>query len=42
MKRITLAKILDCLASDTNAVTIPAHTAHKARQAIERMLQLSI
>ena len=41
MKRITLAKILDCLASDTNAVTIPAHTAHRARQAIERMLQLS-
>jgi quinolinate synthase len=42
MKRITLTKILDCLASDTNAVTIPAHTAHRARQAIERMLQLSI
>ncbi len=41
MKRITLPKILQCLESEREVVTIPVHTAQRARQAIERMLQLS-
>jgi len=38
MQRITLPKILRCLETLTPAIDVPPDVAHRARQALERML----
>ncbi len=40
MQRITLPKILRCLETLTPAIDVPPDVAHRARQALERMLAL--
>jgi quinolinate synthase len=41
MKKNTLEKLLNVLENETNLVTVDPITAHKARQAIQKMLELS-
>ena len=41
MKMITLQRICDCLHSETQVVSLPAHIAQRALIPIQRMLQLS-
>jgi len=40
MKRITLAKILDCLEKENNEVLIPSNLLEKARLSVERMTSI--
>ena len=40
MKRITLAKILDCLEKENNEVLIPNNLLKKARLSVERMTSI--
>ena len=41
MKRIDLDNLYEALREEQYVVTVPEDTADKARQAIERMLQMS-
>ena len=40
MKRITLAKILDCLEKENNEILIPNNLLEKARLSVERMTSI--
>lgn len=41
MKKVTLEKIRDCLRDETNEVQVDASVSEKAKQAMERMLELA-
>ena len=40
MKRITLPKILECLENETGEILMDQNTINKARNSVERMVQI--